>query len=440
MELSEGLEGLFDRVSPQALGGEDWDVVFDNTSDQVSDRPGLRMAQRHLDSGFREHDTSQWLGGAEGGAAGVGKGVSVMRADLDLPLPFEDAVRLLRPEAMFFPRRCDFDREIAECGVDETIAPGDVVAWFRDHMTASLQRNTAVLGTTGASRQLGTRQVFRYMIRRDWPEPGQLCIAGAPMSEESGELLEDAGSMKATAAVILPHPIDPNKTKCIEVRRLANVPKWAISLMVDHYLKKADWASHFRASPFWQEATDGPANYMVVGIRKCPRGPPLLPRQNIFPSTAVTTTPSEWAAVAREGFELPDYLRSFLSLLGVEEEVHESLDGLRLVPYQAVVGRAAWERIWGSLEGPYKAMRAAYRQLHGGKHAPEITLHNTPHTRAHGAVVAPGVSRRQGPKPRHPVLRTFVHFGVGPDGAIFGQNPRPRTNSSPEIVLEAAAI
>lgn len=270
---------------------------------------------------------------------------------------------------------------------------------------------------------------MRWIIRRDFPEIGPVSLVMAPFSQQSGELLEERGVLKAIVAVFTEHE-DPGKTRAVQVRMLQRVPDWAIKQMASHFLRKQEWVAGYKVSPVYAEVQDGSSRYVVLGIRKCVRGPPLLPSQG---AGAEVTFFSDWMPADPGTFELPWYLRAFLHCVGLEVDIHETLDGRRLVPYQAVVRRGDWERAWAALEKPWRAHKAAYRKLHGGRCAPELASDVAARFLPHATVAAPNPTRGQGARTRVPVMRTFVHFGDGPPGLAL-----PRNNSEPK--LETLAV
>lgn len=113
-----------------------------------------------------------------------------------------------------------------------------------------------------------------------------------------------------------------------------------------------------------------------------------------------------------EPFTLAQYLRAFLSRLSDSfgaVELHESMDGCPLVPYQTAVARAEWDRIWPELQPAFQLMRSACRRLRGGKHAPELAIGSEPRL-----VDRDKVSVSASPEASVnsiPVQNTFVHFG-----------------------------
>ncbi|CAE8594118.1 unnamed protein product [Polarella glacialis] len=121
--------------------------------------------------------------------------------------------------------------------------------------------------------------------------------------------------------------------------------------------------------------------YAVIGIKKCQRGPPLLPSQMLTESTVHVAAGDHlglgmWERYDEERFTLSQYLRSFIfSLLGqpeVEVQVYDALDGRQLVPYQAAMPRELWTSIKPALMTAFAIQKAAYRHAQGGSCAPSL--------------------------------------------------------------------
>lgn len=111
------------------------------------------------------------------------------------------------------------------------------------------------------------------------------------------------------------------------------------------------------------------AGYVVLCLRKCTKGPPLLPS---------SSDPDGWVQAERDGFNLTSYLRAFLAHVGANEEVYDVYNGQPLVPYQAALRRDAWENAWAAIGAQFKEQRAAYRWMFGGNCGPEISESKEP--------------------------------------------------------------
>lgn len=115
------------------------------------------------------------------------------------------------------------------------------------------------------------------------------------------------------------------------------------------------------------------AFYVILALRSCSRGPPLLP---LVDSTQ-TSSPERigdyfWEPDDREHFHFSAYLSRLLKAMGHSVKVFGSMYGKCLAPYQAALLRSDWEVIRDDFQVFFRSQCAAYRFLNGGKHAPKI--------------------------------------------------------------------
>lgn len=123
-------------------------------------------------------------------------------------------------------------------------------------------------------------------------------------------------------------------------------------------------------------------------------------------------------------FGFPEYIRTFLERLGVDDvDIYDRFRGRQVLRYQAVVQLQAWERAWAKLEPAFRAQRAAYRRQHGGKNAPEISIGrprfvpsddaasaavSSDSSESGSSILMPRDDNYSGVGP--PILNTFIHF------------------------------
>jgi len=229
------------------------------------------------------------------------------------------------------------------------------------------------------------------------------------------------------------------KTRVTEVKMMPKcVPSWTVGAAASHRLTARSMAGIFetvrvahervRAWMGTQHLKNLPASiceYIVITLRKCTRGPPLLPRSPCNDAGAsLTFDPDQW--IQSEKGKLSDYLRVFLGLLGVEGvTVHGSLHGWNLVAYQAAVSTADWAMAWSALERPFRVQRAAYRRVLRGECAPQLDVGSQPRFQnVKEPQPMPALAQEQ--DDRVPVRGTFVHFALA--GAAASSS---RCGSSP---------
>jgi hypothetical protein len=217
--------------------------------------------------------------------------------------------------------------------------------------------------------------------------------------------------VKATVAIMLPHE-DPSKTKIIEVKQLTKVPLWAVPRAAPmHFKHQLSCIEDYKKSFAFEKAIES-GKYIVVGIRRCSKGPPLLPRESC--NAEDVNIKMGWMEAEEGGVRvgLAEYLRTFLERLGVDDiAVYDSLHGRHVVRYQAVVQAQDWKRAWAILEAPFRTQRAAYRHTYGGSNAPDLTIDMEPKFLASSQPSSPRplVADTQSSK-EVPTARTFIHF------------------------------
>ena len=253
---------------------------------------------------------------------------------------------------------------------------------------------------------------MRMVVRRDFPRVGLHAIAVAPRVGGSRQLLEEWGPVYAFAACLQPSPFDPGRTLVTKIRQVSrNVPNWAVALGTKDagFLKRIDKLAGLYVLPSFQEAVLPDATYTVMCLRKCTKGQPMLPPVRAMESA------DEWVPGVREdGTRMPlaEYLYLLLSRCGQEVQVFDSLDGRKLVPYQAAVQQGSLVQAWPLLQGALKRQRAEYRRFHGGSGAPEVKAGSEPRFLMHSfEEPSTEVSPCEAEEESLPVRGTFLHFG-----------------------------
>lgn len=395
-----GMDDLFDRGRRAIDNDQDWAPVEAPEAESM----GLGLARLVLS-----------------------RDIALLRAQYDVDLPISVALTLGQPEVYFSPARPPTDEQVA-CGIERLIAPGDAIAWIQLRTSPLLQRTACLIGTAQLGMQSLEIQRVRHTVRRDFPNPGCITIAVAPLHPESNAVLEEWCGVKAAVAVMEPHS-DSTKSKITEVKQLVRVPIWAVPMAAPmHFKHQLGCIMEYTGSEAFSQVLKAAGSYMVVGIRRCVKGPPLLPRQESININEVSVA-IDWEAAEIGGVRLglPEYFRRFLGKLGVHDiEVYDRLHGRQIVRYQAVVERQSWERCWAVLETPFRIQRAAYRRAHGGSNAPDITIDVEPKfipvndsegdlppkltDGSSGGYVASSSSGA----PTLPTARTFIHFSDNP--------------------------
>lgn len=355
----------------------------------------------------------------------------LLRVRFEMAAPLGEVVRILRPEVIFHPRRAEFDGRIAACAVEELLTPGDAHAWVQAVMSRASSEDTASTASTtsmtgvdhddvteeekvekeeeelnvfaekvfeasktgaghedvtarGRNRHRHKFQRFRLTHRRDCPRIGTFAIAMAPRHAETGQLCESSSLSWVRVSVMMLEESsdDPGRTVVTQVTRLADAPDGDQQLAASRvFLRELTRTVElFRTEPV-QEAIVRPASYIIVSLRKCAKGTPLLPVWYCSADTGGEPMLDWVATEVCNGMKvsLPEYLLQFLARINVTTVgIFGALDGLQLMPYQAAVQEEAWAPAWAALEEPFRMQRSAYRHIYGGSGAPVLTISSEP--------------------------------------------------------------
>merc|ERR1719223_135334 len=245
---------------------------------------------------------------------------------------------------------------------------------------------------------------MRVTLRSEFPAAGQHSIIFAPLLCKTSQVVEEWGIRPEKYVFCAGE--SPGKTVVTALWRPSGVPAWALhgtlSELHGAFQRAADAS---KGSKTLEDALNGPLSYVVVSLRSCSRGPPLLPvaGQDMSDLGKVVWVPEQPAS-----FDLPSYLRAFLGLLGVHCRVHDCIDGRQLKRFQAVMQRSDWDGAWAKMSGAWAQQRSAYRRLHGGTAAPRIYCTVEPQF-VRGT--PPVFHDLEANTSTAPVSRTFVHYG-----------------------------
>lgn len=116
--------------------------------------------------------------------------------------------------------------------------------------------------------------------------------------------------------------------------------------------------------------------YVILQIQSFGRGFPLIPSAE---SDAVVTIDAgaqlgypHWKRFESDRFRMPEYIKCFLAIMGLEVETYDHLDSRKLVPYQCVLRRSDWETAKPRFLEVFRLAKTAYRRCNGGTVAPGI--------------------------------------------------------------------
>eukprot|EP00405_Crypthecodinium_cohnii_P008932 CAMPEP_0206423352 /NCGR_PEP_ID=MMETSP0324_2-20121206/2634_1 /ASSEMBLY_ACC=CAM_ASM_000836 /TAXON_ID=2866 /ORGANISM="Crypthecodinium cohnii, Strain Seligo" /LENGTH=402 /DNA_ID=CAMNT_0053887905 /DNA_START=28 /DNA_END=1236 /DNA_ORIENTATION=+ len=293
-----------------------------------------------------------------------------------LPIPMEKAISLLRAEGVVV-EDSPFGELVEEAACLHSFSPGDWIA------SILLNKRFAALLDLLTCRKwpdtAGQPVVMRMVLHRDWPLPGHVFFAWITLEPCNFDPLW---------GIVLSEGSAPDTCVLNEVWRFPTPPS-------DVLVPVLEKIGRLYESLRWKQdvaPVEERHGFIVMNVRKCSRGPPLVP---IAPQESqLEPLSEEWLDALTwedyqdaQEFSLPPYLRMVLACFGKKEiPVYDSLDGRHLMFYQASAKRSDWLEIWGVLQLLMRRQASAYRRKLGGSAAPTFQ-----------GEVAPRFSDRQRP-------------------------------------------
>lgn len=281
----------------------------------------------------------------------------------------------LCPEVLLHPYMRALYDGVEECGIERLLAPGDADVFARFSAESEMAPLTATTsGVAGDTFHLQERR-YRVTVRRCFPIQGELTMVMLPRHPERGNPLLEWGDTSAILLHVRPH-LEPSKFIVTLLEQLSPLPQWVshstmLDLVKSRRMQCRGW---LQILPRILES-DIPrclgigASYAVVCLQKCCRGGPLLPRCVGGEPISI----DEWDRFDIQSKDLSCYLNEFVRRLGFAESYfYDSLQGMRVVHFQSVVQRGAWEGIKVSFEQRFREHRSAFRRINGGRIAPEL--------------------------------------------------------------------
>eukprot|EP00405_Crypthecodinium_cohnii_P016509 CAMPEP_0206455990 /NCGR_PEP_ID=MMETSP0324_2-20121206/22105_1 /ASSEMBLY_ACC=CAM_ASM_000836 /TAXON_ID=2866 /ORGANISM="Crypthecodinium cohnii, Strain Seligo" /LENGTH=374 /DNA_ID=CAMNT_0053926847 /DNA_START=42 /DNA_END=1163 /DNA_ORIENTATION=+ len=276
-----------------------------------------------------------------------------------LPIPAAMATSFLREWSMKDP---PFKGLFSELTSLKSFGPGDTIVCLR------LGRRFAaivdlMMGVKWPDTY-GEKMILRMVTRRDFPQSGVTSCCGVAV--------EATRPIPAWGTVIKAGP-ESGTVIFHKVWQCPSAPLRILTPLADQF-GRIHQISDWDVDPVKYEEDRG---FIVVGVRKCSRGPPLVPicpREGKFePLSEEWFDSLSWEHVQDpQEFNVPMYLRHLLRCAGKEVEVFDSLDGRRLLFYQASTRRCDWLQVWGTWHLFARRHAAAYRRRFGGTGAPSF--------------------------------------------------------------------
>jgi len=280
----------------------------------------------------------------------------VVRSDIDINLPTWYMASCWRPD---FMSRCERGKTLRLETIKD-IAPGDAIVRF---FTESRMHEAAVKMLAVSAGKNSEGNSTRFMVRRNFPEAGQVTQV----------FVSDSIAYR-----IVEESTSPDSCRLVSVLEIPwpEFPSWALEALHHANQLERDWAAEHQALPLQASAK---AFYATLTLKNCSRGLPAVPCSGSAGAPCVQVGHYTWTARSGANFCLADYLNCLLCLEGLTFKASPSLDGQRLVPYQAVMIREDWEASRPHLEHVMQLQATAYRRLKGGTGAPKLRLAGEAH-------------------------------------------------------------
>jgi len=372
----------------------------------------------------------------------------LLRCCFELPSPIQEFVDLIEPEVLFSEAcRAAAEQHLrVDDGILHVLSPGDIVSWchiqenpcenddlsmIARHVSDSCLRCSPLMfsnvaAETSPSAGSVWQRTQRYALRRDFPRQGCHTAVKAPCSDGANpdevECYNELDGAKAMVAVLTSTMqgqrtlvnslvfLDHGLTVSHLLTGLRQRPR-----PLDFFAVKYQTLLRLQQSSMFRDVLCGDADYIMLVLRRCSRGPPLLPTGSDHQCDGDDV--QKW--IQAPEYNLCTYLRALFAATGVQAAVFSSYRGSAIMPYQAVMLRQDWERSWPLCTSVWLEQKKAYRRIFGGKSSPDI--HETTEVRC-------GESSLSTKYVQHmvPISHTFVHFKPVP---LCSQN-RARSDSA----------
>lgn len=312
--------------------------------------------------------------------------------------------------------------------LEHLLAPGDVIVQrtnrrefhqYRHKVVSQAALLTGDSPVDSQSVEVMTRH--RTLTWRDYPQPKMATMAGIPWNPVSGTFVTQVGSEIAWVVVMAPDEAEVTNVIVGLFISSSTFPSWASNLMTQmvyamHELFQARMMETKCISCSEALLREDQNLYVVLSLRTCPQGRPLVPCATSTPDSSVITVKgvgraAELTTWMRPSgtFSFPSYLIDLLLAIGCDDvRVFDCLDGRQLVPYQAVVCRDQWEALSPFFQDVWSTHRVAYKRLNGCKHAPTIVDGRQPRE---GEPVTSEEAKLDGSGYNITVRKTFIEVG-----------------------------
>lgn len=317
---------------------------------------------------------------------------SLVRVKFSVDCAEDPNKSFVRPEVIAsHPNLSNLGSMVSYLGLVQLIEPGHALVWRRygeRNKNSYVYVRELLLGEPEHLKHVGQElqsledvHMARIVQRRDFPEPGVMSMYVAPEFE---------GSRSPPGVSCLwiakRKTIDGVNINVLEMTQLLYQPvetfsSWTLPFFDKMLLSGIQFIGTMFNSPTMRAMrVIDDSFYLVLNLKRCTYGPPLLPAPceasaHVSVDIGIQKGLNHWVHYPRPTFKLAEYLQAFLACIGFSDVlVFSDLDGRRLVPYQAVMLREAWEAMQEVFRPAFDIQQAAYRRIHKGKAAPEFNF------------------------------------------------------------------
>eukprot|EP00931_Biecheleriopsis_adriatica_P007884 TRINITY_DN10912_c0_g4_i1.p1 TRINITY_DN10912_c0_g4~~TRINITY_DN10912_c0_g4_i1.p1 ORF type:complete len:459 (-),score=69.51 TRINITY_DN10912_c0_g4_i1:120-1496(-) len=217
----------------------------------------------------------------------------------------------------------------------------------------------------------------RVIIRRGFPHPSMAIMSVIPLGKNH-ILNFQIGPVKSYAMTLQPHDQKPGHMIVSHLMSMpfSMYPSWA----TPHFtklvqLQKKNFLHYLQTAEMQTLRTLDSNYYVILNIRGCNRGLPLLPLEesdlkSLEKEEHVTISdesgaPMHWIRWQGSEFTLMSYMRSFLKKFKIDIPVFDEMEKKKLVPYQVVVPRSHWAEKKEAVLKAFNLQKKAYRRMNG---------------------------------------------------------------------------
>jgi len=305
-------------------------------------------------------------------------------------LPFEVFSAVRRPELV--DKLIGVNPDITNAEVLKVYAPGDCL--LRVIVNTSAKVSVFALMTLAETTPfMGTDfpLLLRTFRRSEFPLPNCFTVFsatlmggynGAPLiPHPRGLLATRTANGRASMCDVVELCPTTGKARVHSFIFLPTAHKWMMPMMAKHLNSTCQRQLNLSLESIPPALMASP--FVVLRIKKCSRGPPLMilspaEASQLVKGDTMYFNEEYWKQGAPHGeFGFALYLQTLLVQLGLSqfvEDVYDSMDGRQLVFFQAALRTCIWPQIEATITHFFNKHASAYRHWYGGRAAPNLQV------------------------------------------------------------------